>query len=227
MNTATPKFTVSKGLLERLGLTNEDLSRLEAGWFSRLELSKQTPLPQGPGRNDYSTATLRTTLTQQADGTVELSGLNLQIDTETVFPRRSSRQQFILDYAALCEQSGLFVATDCLPGVYLDLLGNLNHSRSLVALITDAVGLWCPELKLLFLKHAVNGDAVHFTGHRGLLGIAENVSPEEWTQAGGSDYDRDYVIAEAIRDHIRESRPGAHFSDSLTRWYLHAVENDG
>ena len=136
------------------------------------------------------------------------------------------KQKFILDYSALCERSRLFIATDCLPGVYINLLGNLNHSRSLVALIADVAGPWCPELKLLFLKHAVNEDAIHFTGVGGMLAIAENVSPAEWSQAGGSDYDRNYVIAEAIRDHVSEARPGTCFSTQLTRWYLHAVEND-
>lgn len=134
------------------------------------------------------------------------------------------KQQFILDYAALCERSGLFLATDYHHGNYIDTVYASEHSSRVVTLVLNVEDDWSPELTALLLRHVGNVGSCYAHAEQA-RNLAKHVSPDEWTRAGGSNYDRD-SIASYVRDYVSESHPGTCFSIELTRWYLHAVEND-
>lgn len=221
MNDTIPKVTVSKELLEQLGLTDVDLKRLNGGWYSRLVLRK--PLaPLGLLATDATAVpVVHSTITCSVDGALELAGITVAVHEERVPPSIPANQQFILDYAALCEQTGLHICArddDRWLGP-----AAVGESDSIVQLTAGVSGTWCPELKALFLKHAA---VPFYPDSPGTLNIAENVSLEEWMEASGCEHVRDHYIASDVRNFVRNSRPGTHFSNQLTRWYLHAVEND-
>ncbi len=147
MTATTTKFTVSKRLLEQLGLTAEDLKRLSSGWYSRFEWCKPLASLKLPTKDGTATPKLHTTITWTAEGGAELTGMTVAEDEERVYPSIPANQQFVLDYAALCERSKLSIAIDCLPGIYLNPPGSLNHSSA-----SAGSGLATPHFSVLTRK---------------------------------------------------------------------------
>lgn len=221
MNDTTTKFTISPAVMKGLGLTAEALLQLNEYRYSILRVERELPT-----RNGSAAMTLSATVALQADGGVEVVDMaaSLTVEEKRIFPQPAStpaNQRFILGYAALCEQTRLHIyARDDDRWLGPAAVG---ESDSIVQLTAGVSGTWCPELKALFLKHAA---VPFYPDSPGTLNIAENVSLEEWMEASGCEHVRDHYIASDVRNFVRNSRPGTHFSNQLTRWYLHAVEND-